>query len=173
VACRSGSLREAEADARAALETLDPSTWGSTAPIYPLAFLIEALVERGELPAAEQVLGEADVGEELPELAQFNRLLFSRAGLRLAQGLIREGTDDLLECGRRLEAFGMRNPAAIPWRSLARSWISAPRSVATGRGWMPATHSARASTSPCVALPPPWPSALTKSSWLPARVPGG
>ena len=119
VACRRGSLREAEADARAALEALDPSTWGSPAPIYPLAFLIEALVERDDLESCGTALERADIGDELPELAQFNRLLFSRGRLRLAQGRIREGTDDLLECGRRLAAFGMRNPSAIPWRSSA------------------------------------------------------
>jgi DNA-binding CsgD family transcriptional regulator len=119
VACRSGALIDAEADARAALEALDPAAWGFPAPIYPLAFLIEALVERGSLIAAEDALRGAHIPAELPELAQFNRLLFGRAGLRLAEGRIRDGIDDLLECGRRLEAFGMRNPTAIPWRSSA------------------------------------------------------
>ena len=119
VAQRCGSLREAEADARAALEALDPAAWGFPAPIYALAFLIEALVERGELDAATATLDGAAIGEKLPELAPFNRFLYSRGRLRISQGLTREGTADLLECGRRLEGFGVRNPTAIPWRSTA------------------------------------------------------
>jgi DNA-binding CsgD family transcriptional regulator len=31
----------------------------------------------------------------------------------------REALDDLLECGRRQEAWGARNPAVLPWRSAA------------------------------------------------------
>jgi DNA-binding CsgD family transcriptional regulator len=48
-----------------------------------------------------------------------NFVLESRGRLRLAQGRIREALDDFLECGRRAEGWGVRNPGSNAWRSSA------------------------------------------------------
>jgi tetratricopeptide (TPR) repeat protein len=48
-----------------------------------------------------------------------NALLAARGVLRLAQGRPSEGLDDLLEFGRRDEAWGGTHPNALRWRSWA------------------------------------------------------
>jgi DNA-binding CsgD family transcriptional regulator len=112
---RVGALPAAEADARLALETLDPAI------SYPLptvlATLVEALLERGELDEASRLLDEHALGGELSELLPTDLLLHSAGRLRLAQGRVEEGIARLRECGRRIEEWGVRNPGLIAWRS--------------------------------------------------------
>ena len=57
--------------------------------------------------------------DDPPEIWGFNSVLLSRGRLRLEQGRTEEGIADVLECGRRLTAWGMLNPAAFLWRSTA------------------------------------------------------
>src|SRR5262249_37975525 len=86
---------------------------------FALGLLTEALIEQGETEAAERALHGSGLGEEiLPGLAT-NDLLEARGLLRLAQGRLREGGDDLLEFGRRDERGGGANPLASRWRSHA------------------------------------------------------
>ncbi len=59
---------------------------------------------------------------EVPDLLVANPLLEVRGRLRVAQGRVDEGIADLRECGRRLQAWFIRNPGLVPWRtSLALS----------------------------------------------------
>jgi DNA-binding CsgD family transcriptional regulator len=118
VSLRRGDVAQADADARMALDLLTAHDI-QLGTAFALALLIEALIEQGEMEAAEQALRGSGLGEEiLPGLAT-NDLLEARGLLRLAQGRLREGVDDLLEFGRRDEIWGGANPLASRWRSHA------------------------------------------------------
>jgi DNA-binding CsgD family transcriptional regulator len=115
---RRGALVDAEADARAALAVRREVGWHFATP-FALAFLIEALVERGELAEAERTLERARLTGPLPDHMSVIHLLDARGNLHLASGRPREALADLLECGRRHEAWGSLNPGAQWWRSSA------------------------------------------------------
>jgi DNA-binding CsgD family transcriptional regulator/tetratricopeptide (TPR) repeat protein len=115
---RAGRLVEAEADARAALE-VPQEMWVKSVPVDTPSILAEVLIERGALDEAQELLESAGPANELPEYQGSNLLLMARGRLRLAQGKTVRAAEDLLELGRRCEAFTLRNPAAVPWRSLA------------------------------------------------------
>jgi DNA-binding CsgD family transcriptional regulator len=139
---RRGAAEAAEADSRAALELLTTHGVRLGIPIA-LSFLIEALIERGELDAAERSLSGSGLGEEIPPGITSNFLLEARGLLRLARGRMREGLDDLVEFGRRDELWGGASPLASRWRSRASLALAA-----TGEGerarWMAAEDLERA-----------------------------
>jgi DNA-binding CsgD family transcriptional regulator len=68
---------------------------------------------------------DGGLGTEVPERIDQNFVLESLARLRMAQGRTEEGIELLRELGRRLEAFGIRNPAAASWRSMLASGLAA------------------------------------------------
>ena len=115
---RQGLLLEAEADARQALKAaveheLMIVTGGA------VAWLVETLVERAELDAAQAVLdGAGMAGGELPQLLTVNQVLLSRARLAFARGQWAAAAADAIECGERQEAWGELNPAMAPWRGV-------------------------------------------------------
>ena len=88
-------------------------------PQWLSAFLAEALLERGELDAAQLALERANPPEEIPDNGHWHLFLNARATLLVAQEDLRQGLEETLECGRRFQALGGRNPAWIPWRSRA------------------------------------------------------
>jgi DNA-binding CsgD family transcriptional regulator len=120
LALRRGLVREAEAEARAADEVRRQHGLHPTSPMAT-AMLLEALRERGELEGAAAELSTADLPEAIPDAAIFQLPLFARGRLRLAQGRLREGLDDVLLAGRRELALGGITPAALDWRSTAAS----------------------------------------------------
>ncbi|MDQ3647249.1 MAG: AAA family ATPase [Actinomycetota bacterium] len=124
IAMHRGAVAQAEADARTALELLTVhDIWlGAT---LALGVLIEALVEGGEVEAAELALSSSGFAEEIPPGMASNRLLQARSLLRLAQGRTREGLDDLIEFGRRYELWGGAHPLASRWRSHASLALAA------------------------------------------------
>ncbi len=124
IAMRRGAVAQAEADARTALELLTVhDIWlGAT---LALGVLIEALVEGGEVEAAELALSSSGFAEEIPPGMASNRLLEARSLLRLAQGRTTEGLDDLIEFGRRYELWGGAHPLASRWRSHASLALAA------------------------------------------------
>lgn len=83
------------------------------------ARLTEVLVDLGRCEEARELLARSGFAAELPELFQHNLLLYSRGKLKLATDDPEGALEDLLECGRRLEASAVENPAVIPWRALA------------------------------------------------------
>jgi DNA-binding CsgD family transcriptional regulator len=114
---RRGALGDAEADARNALDAAGVHGWqlGPAA----LAGLLDALIERGELAQADDTLQQSEIPDELPDLAFFDFLLYTRGTLRVAKGDTRSGLSDLLLCGTRQRALGVANPALLAWRSTA------------------------------------------------------
>jgi DNA-binding CsgD family transcriptional regulator len=79
-------------------------------PIF-LAVYVDALVERGELTAADDELIGAGFTGPLPENYWWGPLLLSRGRLRLAQRRFEEATADLLELKRQYERAGIWNPS--------------------------------------------------------------
>ena len=110
---RAQSLREA--DARTTLELLTAYDI-SLGTRFALALLIEALIEGGELDAAEQALRTSDLGEEIPPGMANNDAASPGPPQRRPRGT-REGVEDLVEFGRRDALWGGANPLASRWRS--------------------------------------------------------
>ncbi len=115
-----GDLGEAEAEAREALAAGE--AWGTSARFlgHSAAFLAEALMEQGKLDEAAAALARTGIGQSLPE--DDSRLLYFpdiRARLRLLNGDLVGGLEEMLDTGRSFEAVGSRNPALIAWRSPA------------------------------------------------------
>jgi predicted ATPase len=116
VSLRRGAVVDAEEDARTALELL-VSGRIQLGRAFALAILIEALIEEGEVEAAEQALRSSGFADDIPPGLPVNDLLEARGLLRVAQGRPSEGLDDLIE-------FGRRDPARLP---LAVSRVSRAR----------------------------------------------
>jgi DNA-binding CsgD family transcriptional regulator len=111
---RRGALEDAESDATAALTIYRAG--GRMGVLLATACLAQALTEQGKLSAAEAAAGAADPADDsYPNLL----LLHARGRLRLAQGDAGSALEDLLECGRREQIMGERNPALMDWRSQA------------------------------------------------------
>lgn len=117
LAFRRGDLSAAELDTRTALAAIElPAP-----PLYRVlsaGVLVSALVRQGELDAAEQGLAPLDdeaASGSLPSAV----LRFARGRLRVGQGRIAEGLEDLLSAGDLLTRAQVTCPAFIPWRSEA------------------------------------------------------
>lgn len=115
---RGGEIALAEADARTALDlmTTHDIRLGNR---FALALLVEALIENGQIDAAENALRSSGLGSDVPPGLASNTMLEARGLLHLAQGNTRAGLDDLIEFGRRDELWGAANPVASRWRSHA------------------------------------------------------
>ena len=117
VSYRLGDLGEAEADARAAIEAAGTDGWLLTPTVR--AFLAQVLIERGELAEAERLLTGSQIPFGMDRPMTSNFLPFVRARLRIAKGELRPAVEDLLSVGEWLDAWGVRNPALLDWRTLA------------------------------------------------------
>lgn len=112
---RRGLVAEALAD----LEAAERDGSGLRGPSRPALAPLKAaaLIEGGELEHAARTL-EAAVGrEEQLDAITAVEVVAARATLRLAQGRPRLALQDFVDCGARLDAVGIRNPAVVPWRS--------------------------------------------------------
>jgi DNA-binding NarL/FixJ family response regulator len=94
-----------------------PGAAGGGAPA--VACLAGVLIVRDRLEEAEAIVAEAMPAPGAPEPPMFDSLLYARGRLRMAQGRPEDASGDLLACGRRLDARGVRNPALVAWRSAA------------------------------------------------------
>lgn len=111
-----GALREAEADAEHSLGLMHRHPWGA-ARAGSLVTLIEALVDRGALDAADHLIKEHALEGDIPDGLTYNLLVQARGRLRLAQDRPAEALDDLLEYGRREHDWFGANPALSSYRS--------------------------------------------------------
>jgi DNA-binding NarL/FixJ family response regulator len=115
IACRVGRLAETEEWGRAALR---PDTPRIEAPMA-LAALLDALVDTGQLQAADEALRAAGLAGEVPDLPIFAVFLNARSGLRLAGGDAEGALEDALAVGSRAAAWGNRNKTFVQWRASA------------------------------------------------------
>jgi DNA-binding CsgD family transcriptional regulator len=117
VAYRMGNLALAEEDGRAALDAAGP-TW-MLAVMVALDALINVLIDRGDLGAAECLVA-GEVAARLHGDGMTHRLaLTALARLRVAQDAAHTAAADLLAVGRWCDAYGLRNPGFVAWRSSA------------------------------------------------------
>lgn len=120
-----GDLVSAEAEARAALAVAEVNRWRPLAQMV-LTPLLHVLVERGETSQARGSAAAVGIDlDHLDEGTQATVLLEARGRLRIEEGQLEAGVDDLLTVGARLEAWGVLNPTPFPWRSRAALGLAA------------------------------------------------
>jgi DNA-binding CsgD family transcriptional regulator len=115
----SGRLAEAEAEARSALEI---ATGVVSFPHYALTArtnLLAALIARGDLEEANRLASKVDLSAGIRMALSAPVPLEVRGYLRLAEGDLEGGVEDLLTLGEELEELGALNPAFFPWRQEA------------------------------------------------------
>ena len=146
LAFRLGRLADAEAEARAAVDTARFHGWLEGLPMAP-AFLMDALIELGRLEDAAAELAAAGLEGELADVPLALPVLAARGRLRIAQGDYEAGVADLLELGARAERAGVLSTAGPPtFRAYAAPALAAlgdgaaarrlaAEEVATGRAW--------------------------------------
>jgi DNA-binding CsgD family transcriptional regulator len=117
LAARRGDLSAAEEDARTALA----ATELPAPPMYRVmngGVLVKALVDQGELDAAEEAL--ALFGSEVESgFVTAAPLRLARGRLRVEQGRTAEGLADFLAVGEGLTRAMVTSPSYLPWRSEA------------------------------------------------------
>jgi DNA-binding CsgD family transcriptional regulator len=113
-AWRRGDVHEAEALGRELLELAPPGM----PKLAHWALLALALVERGELDAAEEAVERSGAGPQLPPLTHVGVAFHARARLRLAQGRPRDALLDLLELRARDERLGVGH-LSVAWHRTA------------------------------------------------------
>ena len=113
LAYRRGALREAEAEGQIAVRLIAQHEWNALRG-YPHSKLSDAVMERGDLAAAAELLVADAAAEKIPFF------LDSRGRLHCLHGRFAEGLEDFLRCGQALDTRGGRDsPGIIPWRSNA------------------------------------------------------
>ncbi|MEA2443925.1 MAG: hypothetical protein QOJ12_1217, partial [Thermoleophilales bacterium] len=113
---RKGALSDASDDAATALEAMTDVGW-KVVLLLAAYYLSDAKLEMGDVDGAAAALSDRGFSQGIPGYTPFNVLWQMRGRVRAAQGDVRGGLEDLLECGRRQEAAGVRAPAIVPWRS--------------------------------------------------------
>ena len=93
-----GRLREAEADASAALA----AAVTPVASVMSRVALVSALLKRGDLDAADAAFGEIGIGEQVPQLRPFVGVLLVRVHLHAARGRHASALADCAEARRRI-----------------------------------------------------------------------
>ena len=136
VALRRGELQRAEADARQIEELRAFPVAGFFAMVGQLfaSLLLDVLIERHELDEADRELAARGIDGELPENYWLWPVLFSRGRLRLAQGRADDGARDLVELGRRMDAWGAPTGAGLAARSYAARALAATGDADAARG---------------------------------------
>jgi DNA-binding CsgD family transcriptional regulator len=117
LALRTGNLSAAEGDTRTALAAAElpaPTLYR----VLNGGVLIRALVEQGELAAAELALAPLDAQADAESLTAAV-LRLARGRLRFEQGRIAEGLADFLAVGTLTNRALVTCPSYLPWRSEA------------------------------------------------------
>jgi ATP/maltotriose-dependent transcriptional regulator MalT len=141
-----GELEEAIAVGEQGLEAIEE--YGNTvAPGWATGFLADAYMQHGDLESAERTLRRAGAPEELPDNAHWHWFLDARCRLLILRRELRTALEETLDCGRRFERVGGKNPAFMPWRSRAalcltelgeepeRARVLAAEEVELARAW--------------------------------------
>jgi len=115
---RMGRVDEARGAAELAIEGT-AGGWHATVPA-PHGFLVDCLVELGDVGAAEKLIRSGEMEPARPEASGLNAWFhWSRGRVRLARHEPEGALTDFLAAGRDLEPFTVGNPAVLPWRSHA------------------------------------------------------
>jgi DNA-binding CsgD family transcriptional regulator len=114
-----GRTAEAVADAQAAVDAWGAAGgWGKYLPAAQY-WLAVALIDRGELDAAEAAL-ELNEPERWQSTTLYLMWRTAHGWLALARGDHRTALEEALAAGKQLtDVVRLKNPAALPWRSLA------------------------------------------------------
>jgi len=120
---RLGEIRCAEAEARSALELFEEGS-GESAFAWGTAHLLNALVARGALEEADELLSRGIVGPSPPPTMPVGLLLGARANLHLAQGRSTDALKDARAAGNLMSAT-ISNPECCGWRSTAALALAA------------------------------------------------
>jgi DNA-binding CsgD family transcriptional regulator len=120
---RLGEIRCAEAEARSALELFEEGS-GESAFAWGTAHLLNALVARGALEEADELLSLGMVGPSPPRTLPVGLLLTARANLHLAQGRSTDALKDARAAGDLMSAT-ISNPQCCGWRSSAALALAA------------------------------------------------
>jgi DNA-binding CsgD family transcriptional regulator len=154
VALEQGALHDAQVEAETGLLLVDERHF---VVLQLIATAITVHVERGSLAAAAELTQKGDAIGLAEDHTYVSDYLIARGRLRIAQGQVRSGVDDLLWCGRRLEALRLFWPSG--WRvaaapalaslgenelaaKLARDQLAAARRVGTPRALGMSLHAA-------------------------------
>ena len=115
-----GALVDAVADAELCLEVIGSNGLEMIRP-GAVAFLAQALIERGDTTQARRSLDSASAAVEAiaSTIPMHTSFFDARARLRLVEGDYEQAFHELVARGRRADEFGMRNPAVFAWRSQA------------------------------------------------------
>ncbi|WP_433660573.1 BTAD domain-containing putative transcriptional regulator [Nocardia sp. CA-128927] len=114
-------------------------------PLALVAQYVHALLGLGRLTEAEQWL-DSVTDHANPETWEWTVVIHVKAMLCAARGDSRQAIAHFLDCGRRVGAVGIRNPAHIPWRSSAamelvrlgereQAWDLAAAELEVARQW--------------------------------------
>jgi len=113
-----GRVDEARSAAEYAVSGTDGG-WGATVPA-PHGFLVDCLLELGELDAAERLLDSGEMEPNRPEASGLNAWFhWARGRTRMVRRNPSAALEDFLAAGRDLEPFAILNPAVLAWRSQA------------------------------------------------------
>jgi DNA-binding CsgD family transcriptional regulator len=107
IALAQGSLQDAQVEAETGLMLVDEQHF---ALLQLLAVAMVVHIERGALDTAAELAHRGEALGIAEDRLYVDRYLVARGRLRIAQGRVREGVDDLIWCGQRLEAYGRPFP---------------------------------------------------------------
>jgi DNA-binding CsgD family transcriptional regulator len=112
-----GDLRSAAEHASFVVELTSDGRLTNVRPLA-LATLLDALIDRGELEQAQELIANAALpGAGSSEIT----LALARGRLQLALGRARDARTSAISCGKKCEQLGLRSAVSFPWRSLAAS----------------------------------------------------
>jgi DNA-binding CsgD family transcriptional regulator len=114
IALAQGSLHDAQVDAETGLLLVEERHF---AMLGLLAVAIAVHVERGDLDTADELARRGEALGVAEDRAYLDEYLVARGRLRIAHGQVDRGAADLMWCGERLEALGLR--WLTPWRAFA------------------------------------------------------
>jgi DNA-binding CsgD family transcriptional regulator len=97
---RRGMIAAAAADARSAIEFARSHGFVPALPLT-IQWIVQALIERGDLAEAERELELSGMAVEVPDRMTLTPILYCRAMLELARGNADRALEDLMEIGRR------------------------------------------------------------------------
>ena len=118
-----GALGDAVAHLRTSLELL-PAPVAPVARLLVLGWLVDALVPRGDLAEAADMLASAPA-EPWPAHVGTGYAIAARGRLRLAQGRVDDALEDFHALAELARPWNLAGPGVVPWRADAATALLA------------------------------------------------